>query len=284
MYKILFNRIKYDAQRLASPLCMSLVFFLVVACSSTPAEEPVQQTAAPSYDDMDGPALARLGEGFERSGNLANAKRFFERSLSADPKNLKAQVGLARVKLVMGDLEGGFRDLDRLYTLYPDTLAVAQALTQALVAIKDYDNARDVIGRWGRDPSATGPVLALAGRVFELSGDTAASRSFFERRLSMSPAALDPKVDLAVSFALDGAFATAKALIQPYLGQGNSNATALRALAMIRALEGDKMAAIDIYATAASASDINKFQLIVDLLGGLGRQGRAALLYFEQMP
>ena len=107
--------------------------------------------------------LALRGQAFLGKRNIEQAEQAFEQSLTLDPNQQKAAVGLVRVIFASGREEEGKAKLDELLVKYPDNL---QALImrgeyyrrsgQLESAFKDFDKALEI------DPSNT---QALLGRV-----------------------------------------------------------------------------------------------------------------------
>jgi putative thioredoxin len=118
-----------------------------------PAIRQFLQTVLPTEEDR----LVERAEAAERAGRLEEAERLYRQAFEADPANVGASVGLGRVALARGDLDGARR---LLQPLRPDP--EAERLLAAIEVSEWGDPGAD-----GRGPLAEAERAAAEGRFQE---------------------------------------------------------------------------------------------------------------------
>jgi TolB-like protein/class 3 adenylate cyclase len=132
-----------------------------------------QQAASPDSMDLHFQGLAWYNKGLTPD-NVAQARGFFDRALAADPDNVDALVGSARVDAVEGAL-----------LFVPDRMAAFAAaeakLTKALSAVPDHARAHLVLGIVDIFTRRAAEGIAECEHALALDGNLAQAHSFIGR-------------------------------------------------------------------------------------------------------
>ena len=236
-----------------------------------------------SVDTMSADRLVRLAIGLEQSGNLKGAQRMIDRALSQAPGHLEANRLQGKIMIRTGNGEAGRQLLGILFQNNPGDKALRLTYGEALVAARLYGEAFEVVGPLANQSGPSDATVFVA-RVSDVNGDLLMSRRLFEEALEKAPTRTNIRVDLALSFAADGAFETAAAILDPDLNAAGREAEARRGLAFVQALSGDTAGAIETAMTASSATDLAPLRSAFEILPTLTRQEKIAALYFDHWP
>ncbi len=279
MHKILSNRIKF------------VPLLLLAACASTGPERrvnhgegPISARARNALASENPAGLVTVAEGFERAGNLEGAYNLFSQAAAADPTLLSANLGIARVLAKTGRLDQAQAILDGLATSHATSTELK--LTQVDVAIMRADYAvadaqlADVITPDTKDLTQ----LMLGGQLAQVTGNTRRARILFDRALAIAPNHPGAIRNMALSFALEGEFETAVALLQKTMDMPASVTAGKRSLALVYALSGQRKAAMVIAGGATDQAEFERMRVAFDLLPRLNTQEQAALLLFDHLP
>jgi len=268
-----------------------LLVAAVSACASTgyskrttEAEGPFSARArnALAADNPEG--LLRVGEGFERSGNLPGALNIYGQAMAAAPDLVEAQTAFARVSIALGGIDRGLAMLTALIADHPENAAVRGELTQAYIKRGDF-KAAELFMRPILDKATTGADhLHLGGKIAEVAGDAARARELFERALKKSPGNPEVLQSLALSFALAGDYATAVALMQNVMDKPSGLIPGKIALASIYALSGQLDAAMMLARSAMTLEKANERKIFYQLLPRLAGGERAVAVMFDKVP
>lgn len=248
------------------------------------SEGPVSARARNALAANNPEGLVRVAEGFERAGNLEGAYNLFAQALAAQPDLVSAKLGIARIFSRSGQTDQANAILKALATSHPDDDEIKLALVQAAIDRQAYaealDQARPLIGE-GR---GSAPILNLVGRLKQVTGDAAGARRHFDQALVVDPQNESSLRNLAISFALEGQYETAVALVRRSMDTPTGAVAGQRSLALIYALSGQRQAAQTILGGVTSNEQAKKLAPLLNLLPTLAPNDQATLLMFDQLP
>ena len=228
--------------------------------------------------------LLRIGEGFERSGNLESALNIYGQAMAADQKLVAAQIAFARVSILLGAEDRGLSMLTRLIAEYPDIDEVRGALTVAYIRRGDIDAASLFLTPILDKATTTAGHLNLGGKIAEVAGDHDRARALYEKALSKSPG--DPEIlqNMALSFALAEDYSTAVALLQSVMDKPSGLIAGKIALATVYALSGQLEAAMLLARGSMELDKANARLVFYQLLPRLKGDERAMAVLFDKVP
>ncbi|CAB3751984.1 cellulose synthase subunit BcsC-related outer membrane protein [Paraburkholderia humisilvae] len=183
------------------------------------------------------------GLGAQSNGNYAQARASFERAITVSPGDVTAQAALGDLLLQTGDprgAEAAFRMALRRQADNPDAIRglvgalAAQGRGDEALAFANQltDEQRAKVG--GAD-KLRGAAQAAQARAAEARGDLGSARTLFEDALQNDPD--DPwlRLDLARIYAKQGAYATAKSMMDGLVALHPDMPDALYASALLAA-------------------------------------------------
>jgi Flp pilus assembly protein TadD len=183
------------------------------------------------------------GLGEQSNGNYAQARASFERAITVSPGDVTAQAALGDLLLQTGDARGAeaaFRMALRRQADNPDAI---RGLVGALAAQGRGDEALafanqltdEQRAKVGGTDKLRGAALAAQARAAEARGDLGSARTLFEDALQNNPD--DPwlRLDLARIYAKQGAYATAKSMMDGLVALHPDMPDALYASALLAA-------------------------------------------------
>jgi tetratricopeptide (TPR) repeat protein len=268
-----------------------LIFAVTMTACSNSGEKRVNKGAGPlsagarneiARNSPEG--LVRIGEGFERSGNLANALNLYEQALANDPGLVSALLAKGRILSQSSKRDEGIAILETLRTQYPDLAIVILTLAQGYSFGQDYDRAFDVINGLADTGNATLRSLDLAGMLSQTLGESTRARAYYDKALQIDRNDSSTISHLALSFALDGEYESAIALLQPLLNNPRVQAGAKKTLANIYALSGQKDAAKLIVQSLADQKEVKQQERFYQLLDTIDTREKAIALLFNVVP
>ncbi|GHF27914.1 hypothetical protein GCM10017044_23850 [Kordiimonas sediminis] len=241
-------------------ISLGILCIAVTACTTGPRGDR-NSVVSGMGAKQDPEGLVEVGKGFERAGDYVGALSMYQQALQKSPEMIKAQLGIARVLDSAGRADEAASILRRLEGLHPENKAIKRQLAFTYASMRRFDAALAVATKLIVDaeytpiihtedgmPTETGDflLLDLAGRLSEVTGQSANARDFYDKSLAITPSALQPVQHLALSFALDGNFDTAVAMLQPPLRFPPTKEDAQRTLALIYGLSDQPEAAYEI--------------------------------------
>jgi len=278
--KILYNRIN----RLLALLLLTACASEGPAVRTTDAEGPVSARARNSLAANNPEGLIRVGEGFERSGNLQGAMNIYGQAMAADPALIEAQVSYARVLIRMGGAERGTAMLTALLADHPENDQVRAGLSKAHILKGEFKAAELFMQPLLDRPETSAQYLNLGGMIAQVGGKPVYARALFGRALDKSvgdPAVLE---NMALSFALDEDYASAVALIQTAMDRPSGLISGKVVLATIYALSGQLEAAMLLARDSMELGKANERKVFYQLLPRLTAHERAVAVMFDQVP
>jgi Flp pilus assembly protein TadD len=262
---------------------------LAAGCSGGPAKHategvgPVSVEARNKLAAANPEGLVRVGEGFERAGDYAGAIALYEQALAAAPELLSARIALARVLVPLGKVDAAVAQLSNLLETHPQSSEVRAELVEALIADGAYARASEVFSPIVT-PAAGPDILDLAGRLAFVAGDRDTARQHFDASLRQNPNHGDTMNHLALSYAIEGEFEAAVAILRKAMDNPLVQLQAQRTLAGIYALSGQKDAALHIARGAMTTEEANNLRSFFELLPRLNAQEQAEALMFDRIP
>lgn len=261
----------------------------LAGCASGPAKHspdgvgPVSAEARNKLANANPEGLVRVGEGFERAGDYVGAIALYEQALAAAPDLLSARVAMARVLVPLGKVEAAISQLTLLLQDHPQSREVRAELVEALTAAGKYEAASLAFAPLV-NAAAGSDILDLAGRLAYVAGDKDGARKHFDASLRLNPTHGDTLNHLALSYAIEGEYEAAVAILRKAMDNPLVQLQAQRSLASIYAISGQKDAAQHIARGAMTAEEANRLATFFELLPRLNAQEQAEALMFDRIP
>jgi tetratricopeptide (TPR) repeat protein len=141
-------------------LLLCLLFSLAVqAQNPAPAHEPGSASAPDSAREA-----VRRGEELRRKWDLARAESAFREAAAADPANLEAIVGLARIARARFDYAGAKQLLERAASYHPNSAEPHSDMGMLYLAAEEPKRALEYFDRALRiEPTSEQAIIGLAG-------------------------------------------------------------------------------------------------------------------------
>ncbi len=266
---------------------IAILFIAALAgCSNAPErrsnqsagflEPTARNTLAVNQPD----ALVRTAEGFERGGDLRNARRLYDQVVAVHPGHVGAIRGQARVLIAAGTPAQGITLLEEVYSTHPNNPQLRRDLLNAYIQVGDLQKARDILAAHDQAGTIALHEMVQLGALEEVLGNASRARDLWDRVQTLAPNSIEARVFLALSFALDSEFETGISLLQPALQRTETKRDATLMLANIYALSGQWETAVDITKTVLSGEEARNRRTLYQLLPSLRRaeQARALLL------
>lgn len=181
-------------------------------------------------DNVDPALYAVAGEVFLLNNDLKSAQEYFTKATQQDPKNARNRTSLALTRMVSGQVDSAFGELENIAASDSGTTA-DMALISAHLRRQELDKALQAIdGLEKKQPDK--PLAAnLRGRVLLAKKDAAGARKSFERALQIDPLYIPAVASLAGLDLADKKPQDAKARFDAVLAKDPKNSQALLALA-----------------------------------------------------
>ncbi len=141
--------------------------------------------AAPDNADVQS-ALAGL---YQDSGDLAKARDFYQKLLSANPKDVEATLNLGRIQIKSGDAQGSFDPLNRAYSLavqVDNQEQKATSLHLMAVAYRNLSKPQEVVRNEQEAIAIWRRIGQKRGLAFSLNAMASAQSSLGETKEAMS--------------------------------------------------------------------------------------------------
>lgn len=277
--------------RCFKPLCtIAMSLTMLSACTAGPSKHanegvgPVSVEARNNLASNNPEGLVKVGEGFERAGDYAGALALYEQALAAAPDLISAKIALARVLIPLGKASIAIAQLKTLLEQHPESREVRAEYVEALIANGQYVDASEAFAPLLGAGAARPEMLDLAGRLAFVGGEKEAARQYFDLGLQQNPIQGDLLNHLALSYAIDGEFETAVAILKKAMDRPEAQLSAQKSLASIYALSGQKDAALHIARGAMTTEEANSLRSFFELLPKLNAQEQAEALMFDRIP
>ena len=197
------------------------------------AEAILAYRNAVKADPLFAPAREKLGEAYEKTGDLGNAAREFIRTADLLPKDPKAQVRAARYLLAAGQFEDSATRARRALDIDQRNVDAHIVLGSAIAGTKDLDGAiKQMQEAIDIDPlSGTGHVNM--GALLLAQGRKPEAQASFEKAVSLDPKSISARLALATYHLNVGALKDAEEAVKGALSVSPSDAQANRAMALL---------------------------------------------------
>lgn len=271
-------------------IILPAILLIVTACTTGPERRtndragPFSAGARNEIARNSPEGLVRIGEGFERSGNLVNALNLYEQALANDPDLVSAKLAKGRVLSQSPKRAEGILLLQMIVAEYPELSLAKVTLAQAHAFGQEFESAYNVISPLADSGEATLVVLSLAGSLAQVLNLDEKARIYYDKALQIDPRDAGSINNLAISFALGGEYESAIALLQPLLNNARVKNAATKTLANIYALSGQLDAANVIIRSLSDPKEAKQQESFFTLLDGIDKREKAIVLLFNVVP
>ena len=269
---------------------------ILVACSSSSqiqpprtlaellGQAPVEVSARPTKTQLTPDSLVRMGAQLESSGDYNGAMRFYSKAIELEPNNIDALTGIGNVYLAVGIWNGGLNSFRQVRALDPRGVESAAGLAVALLLNDRPGETRQILNQ---QMAMTGPSLKLQnllGLAEDLKGNHGPAQKAYSAALELSPGDGEVLTNLALSFALMGAYERAEAILQRGAGTANAIPLAAQNLALVYALRGQIAQALETARRELSAAEVETNTPFYERLSTLSARDRARAVFFGTLP
>ncbi|MCB2102705.1 MAG: PEP-CTERM system TPR-repeat protein PrsT [Rhodobacterales bacterium] len=218
--------------------------------------------------------LAMVGTAALQGRDFKTSKDYFEKIASLKPDDAPTRARLGALKIGMGEVDQGVKDLEKALELDPSLDRAAVALFAAHFREKKYQRALDVAKsiQASRPDAAIG--FTMAGIAHFAMENRDAARDSFTKALEISPGAPDASENLANLEIQDGNVDKARALFERVLEDHPDNVKILLRLASLDEAQGDR---------AQARQRVSK-AMELEPRGALPRIAMARLMLRENQP
>jgi len=268
-------------------LSLFLIFFLTACASSggSQVQERHQPEEVSGVAGRSADSLIKVGEGFERSGDIRGAISLYNQALAKDPAHLGARQAVARLLFRAGQVEEGLAELRVLRDFAPENDEVLLMLASAEVQFASLEEAAKTLAPLRAADDQSARFLALYGRIQQALDNPSEARSAFSSLMAQEGGKQQGTELMALSFALERKFDTAVALISSLKSAegGGLPPRSQETLAVIYAVTGMPEASQEILTGLLPAEEINARRSYYELLLRLPTEERAFAVMFEQV-
>lgn len=135
------------------------------------------------------PANRAEAEQLARSGSHRAALERFQAIAAANPDDIEARVWIARLHALMGNHREAVDVYESIIAASPQHLETLIGLGHALVTLGRFHDAADVLNRAESLAAESAAVLAAQGRLHAAAGRSTLALAYYERALTIDPAA-----------------------------------------------------------------------------------------------
>ncbi len=272
-----------------SKVIISCIF--LAACSSSnsiaPSSVPSQSKNAEgqkdfNFQNQDPRTLVRLAKGFEQSGDLVNALKFYGQASIANPKLLEPWIGI--IELLRGfdnpvGARRALKDAGIYHPADPDLALLAAEIeiaddkaTDAITILAPYMNRKDY------------RFANLLGVASEMMGSPNLARKYYSDALAYNPSISGITNNLALSYSFYDDNKTAISILQKNLNDPTSRTLSYETLAIIYAMDNQIDAALSIARSTLSDKEVNDNFLFYQALAKLPPKLRARSVFTRSIP
>lgn len=269
-------------------LLLSCALFLS-ACASDPAGRtgrdsgPFSARAKNRLVEKDPAALRRTALGFENAGQCGAALSLYQQLLAVDPNDVASTRGLARCLAALGNSERGIAELEALYASSPTDAGIRSDLVGLYLKSMRLDDARALLSPLVEDGTPSILERLQYGIVLEILGAPEKARLIWDDVQQRAPGDLRAGRYLSMSFALDGSFDAAVALLQPLLDSPATAEKGRETLSYIYALSGQYQAALALARGVLTPQELDARRTMLKVLPRLSRADQASALFLNRI-
>ncbi len=194
------------------------------------------------------------GEASLKSNDPAAAARQFEKAAAIDPGNLKLQTQLGLSLFASGDKQKGVEELQSNISADPRQIHADVSLAVVYLQERQYDKALETLGTLEKKLAKEDPfVHELRGVAYVGKNDPANARLSFERALALDPSLASSAINLAQLDLHDKNPSMAKKRLQRALEKKPNDLSIIFALAGLLRAEGNEKEFLALLNQAARA-------------------------------
>lgn len=253
-------------------------------CASQSARMDRDEGVRAGIDDMTAPRLKRLGDRFQKAGDLQSALQFYRQAQLKAPDDPDIDAALGEIFLAIGERERARTALEQALLKQPDHEAATLALAGLLIGDGQFDRSEKLILKLhdaGRDSARSYNLLAVS---LDLKAQHDAARLAYAEGLLRAPDDADILSNLALSMALSGEYAAARDLLQATDNPDANSRLVDENLALIAAMEGRPDEAQRLAAKALNAEQARRNAPFYARLGDLSGRALASAVFLGQLP
>ncbi|UTW57392.1 tetratricopeptide repeat protein [Kordiimonas sp. SCSIO 12603] len=264
----------------------------ICACSSNPhparttQEEGIFSARARNELATENPeGLVRVGEGFEKSGNLNSALNLYGQALSAAPSLLRARIAYARVTAKLGQPDRALAMLDSLSTEERASAEVLYEKSGILISQRNYVEALAVFQPLvGKSQLVQPEHIFRLAKLTILSGEMEEGQALLSKAINQTPYNGLYTQNLAFTYALKEDFQTAISLIQQSLDRPEGKESGRYALALVYALSGQINQALEFHLGVLNRTELTKRRLFYRALRYLNPSEKNEAVFYGNLP
>ncbi|MEO6212067.1 MAG: tetratricopeptide repeat protein [Vicinamibacterales bacterium] len=197
------------------------------------AEAILEYRNALKSDPLYAPARQKLGEAYEKTGDLRNAGREFVRAADLLPKDAPAQLRASRYLLAGGQFEDAGTRARRALEIDSQNVDAHILLGSAIAGTKDLDGAiKQIQEAINIDPSSGSGHINM-GALLQAQGRKAAAQESFEKAIKLDPKSITARLALATYHLNSGSLKDAEEAVKAALAVNPADGQANRAMALL---------------------------------------------------
>ncbi|HUA76933.1 MAG TPA: XrtA/PEP-CTERM system TPR-repeat protein PrsT [Acetobacteraceae bacterium] len=206
------------------------------------AGQPQQALAAlrtlPAPAQHDVATLLLSARAYAATGDLTTATDDFSAAAKLSPKLAEPHLGLAAIRLALGDTAGAAREYQQALTLAPGNSAARRALIEVAIRAGQYDLAAANLAILQRTEGDAEADAVLRGQLQLAELDIDGARATYAALLKAHPDSLAGELGLARVAALDGDTKEEQGRLMAAVAKNPTDSAALAALTSFLASQG----------------------------------------------
>ena len=241
-------------------------------------------SARPTKTQLTPDSLVRMGAQLENAGDYNGAMRFYSKAVQLEPNNIDALTGMGNVYLAVGIWNAGLDTFQQVRALNPRGVESAAGLAVALLLNDRPGETRQILNQ---QMAMTGPSLELQnllGLAEDLKGNHGPAQEAYSAALKFSPGDGEVLTNLALSFALMGAYERAEAILQRGAGTTDAIPLAAQNLALVYALNGQIARALETARRGLPVGLVETNTPFYERLSTLSARDQARAVFFGTLP
>ena len=277
-----------------------LTLVLATACSkggklNLPASGPLD-TDMNEIKELTSDGFLDMAQKQEAEGDYATATQFYLEVIDDDPNVLEAHLGLARIAVGNGDVDGAVLHYGHILILDPNNLQAVQYSTPNLIASDRLADAQRILDRYLAGNAPTPELLNFRGVIYDLQANQGEAQAAYGQGLQMVDAGSSWHVILlsnqALSMALGEKYSQAVLLLNPYIGDmrlGVDGMTQQQSsfrqnLALVYALSGKPESAYDVAKSTLPADQAEFNRAFYEAIPALNAYQKARAVFLGVLP
>ena len=188
-------------------------------------------------------SLTRLGQTALLSGELETAATLFEQAAVIDGHNVRASLGLGDTLLAVGRGLDASQAFERALAQQPDLPEAHYGYARAMIAIRRPEAALDHLRALAESRPGDTATLNALGVAYDLLGQHEEATATYRKGLTIVPASVPLRNNLALSLALQEQFPEALEELRPIAEGPAATRRTRQNLALVYGLQGDLAAA-----------------------------------------